>query len=76
MFNLLKMRAHIQLLENRLIKLRAHKANCEAAFDPVASKVTFVERERVEAIDLQIRRVQSQVDQYTARIAEFETPKT
>jgi uncharacterized coiled-coil protein SlyX len=75
MFNILKMRAHIQLLENRLIKLRAHKANCVAAFDPVASKVTFVERDRVVEIDKQINRVQSQVDQYTSRIEQFDPKK-
>jgi hypothetical protein len=71
MFQIQKISAHIQLLENRLSKLEQHKAQVIGAFDPDPSRVTFAERDRVVEIDRQIERMVNSIAQYQSKLDKF-----
>jgi len=68
MFQIQKISAHIQLLENRLAKLRAHRESVVGAFDPEPSKVTFAQRDRLTEIERQIARMETSITGYRSQL--------
>ncbi len=73
MFQIQKIRAHIQLMQNRRIKLVAHRASITESLDADPAKVTFKDRDRVQEVDRQIARMDHQIRQYTEKLARFES---
>jgi flagellar biosynthesis chaperone FliJ len=68
MFQIQKISAHIQLLENRLAKLISHRESIIKAFDPEPSKVTFIERDRLKEIQRQIDRMENSITGYRSQL--------
>jgi flagellar biosynthesis chaperone FliJ len=68
MFQIQKISAHIQLLENRLAKLMSHRDAIVGAFDPEPSKVTFIERDRLKEIERQIARMENSITGYRSQL--------
>jgi len=59
-------------MENRRIKLIAHRDSLVAQFDPDPAKVSFADRDRVAEVERQISRMDNQIIQYRAKLDRFE----
>lgn len=71
MFQLNKIAAHIKLMENRRLKLTAYLSDVRASVSEDWNQVSFKDRQRIEDIERQIRRMDAQIEQYSQRLAEF-----
>jgi archaellum component FlaC len=69
MFQIQKISAHIQLLENRLAKLVSHRESVISEFDPEPSKVTFKQRDRLTEIERQIARMENSITGYRSQLS-------
>lgn len=68
MFNINKFHAHIRMLELKLVRLEAYRQNIIVNLPLEESKITFVDRDRLKEVDVQITRAKNQIAAYQEKI--------